>query len=177
MSVIGAAATACNIQEPRLCHLPQVSGRECRQLFVFAHFVGQSGIGMNADSRRHNSRQALYKRAQVDDTERAVQSEAEQRVMGDADIESLQGLAGQRTSAPVIDSCRHHDGDLPSKAFVQQLDGIECGLGIQGIETCLQQQQVGTALHQCLGLFAVGCRHLVEVNGTQGRFVHVRRQR
>ena len=61
--------------------------------------------------------------------------------------------------------------------FVKLLDGIEGGLGIEGIETGLYQKQVSTTFNQCRCLFAISLRHLVKGNTTRSRIVHVGCQR
>ena len=96
--------------------------------------------------------------------------------MADAHIESLEHLSRQRTSATVVDGCRHHDGNHFAPTFAQQRDGIERSLCVQGIEASFEQQNVGTPVEERLSLFAIRRGHLVKIDGAFGRLVHVRHQ-
>ena len=46
MALIGAAATTDNVQQAVGSHLPEVACSVCREFVIFAHLVGQSGIGV-----------------------------------------------------------------------------------------------------------------------------------
>ena len=111
MAVVRTTAAAGNVQESCLGHLAQMVGRKLGQLVVFAHLVGQAGIGMNADIGRHEGRQPFDKRAQLRHTKRAVQSETQYRIVGYADVERLQRLSRQRATTAVVDGGRHHHGN------------------------------------------------------------------
>ena len=108
VSVIRSAASSCDIQETRLRHLPQMRSGEIGQFLIFTHLVGQTGVGMYADESRQRLRQLFDKRSQLRYAERAVQSEGEDRVVGNAHIERLQSLSRQRSAASVVDGSRHH---------------------------------------------------------------------
>ena len=93
--------------------------------------------------------------------------------MADADVESLQRLPRQRTSAAVVDGGGDHQGYRRTATFIDALDGIDGCLGVQCIKAGLQQQQVHAARYQRLGLFLVGCRHLIEGDAPAARVIHI----
>ena len=97
--------------------------------------------------------------------------------MGYAGVKSLKGLSRQRSSATVVDGCRHHHGHCASQFVVQLQYGIERRLGVEGIKAGFQQQHVGTAGHQCLGLFVISLCHGLEIHLLEFRMIHVGCQR
>ena len=178
MCFVGTAAAACDIEESGLRHLTQMTGRIAGQLVVLTHLVGQSGVGIERQEHRDAMRQLFDKRSEVCHPKRAVQSEAQQVwVVTDTDIECLEGLSCQRPSAAVVDGRRYHYRYLSVGLVVETLDGIECRLGVQRVETGLHQQQVGSSFHECLCLFVVGVGHLVEGGLPIGWLTHIRGQR
>ena len=61
--------------------------------------------------------------------------------------------------------------------LVEQVDGEQGRLAVQGIEDGFHQQHVGAALHQALRLLQVGRHQLVEADVARGRIVDVGRDR
>ena len=49
MTFIGTTAATSEVEQSGLRHMLQVTGRKLRQFVVFAHFVGQSGIGIERE--------------------------------------------------------------------------------------------------------------------------------
>ena len=93
---------------------------------------------MNADVGRHKVCQTLDERSQFGDTKRAVQSKAKNGIVGNADVERFECLTGQCASAAVVDGGRHHHRNGATQLVVQLTDGVECCLGVQGVEARLQ---------------------------------------
>ena len=81
----------------------------------------------------------------------------------------------------VVDGCGHHHLKTPFACLLplvsQLTDSVQCRLGVERIETGLQQKKVAAAAKQGAGLFVVGFRHLVERHLPVGRMVHVGCQR
>ena len=69
---------------------------------------------MQADIDGQPLSQLFDEGAQLCHTKRAVQAEAQQRIVRYTDVESLQCLSCQRTSAAVVDGGRYHDRNLSS---------------------------------------------------------------
>ena len=178
MLLVGATAATSDVDEAVLCHLAYMTRRIAGQLVVLAHLVGQAGIGMQRQIYRDALGQQLDKGSKVCHAKRTVQSKAQQvGVVAHTDEEGLQRLTCQGASAAVVDGGRHHHRYLAARLLVQLLNGIECCLGVQGVEAGLHQQHVGPTVHESLGLFVIHGRHLVERCGSVAWLVHVGCQR
>ena len=64
-------------------------------------------------------------------------------------------------------------GTRVARSVEHALDGEERGLGVEGVEDGLDQQQVHAALHQAAGGLGVGRRQLVEGDVAQAGIVDV----
>ena len=87
--------------------------------------------------------------------------------------ERLDCLPGQRAAGQVDD----RDRDPEREVRRDVAGGRDGGLGVQGVEDRLDEQEVGAALGQRLHLLGVGGVDLVEAHGPERRIVHARRQR
>ena len=105
------------------------------------------------------------------------------RVVAYRGVECFQSLACQRPAAPVSHRHRYHHWYCGAvRERLQPLpinfhDSCQCGFDIEGIEACLDKQQIGTAFQQCLRLNAVGLFHLIKAVWPECRVSNVRRQR
>ena len=160
----------------RMCSgvVPQQRGRLCGRLVVLSHLVGQPGVGVAAHGAVGPGGDVRDERREVLRPERAVEPEAERAGMADGAEEGFRSLAGQ--GAPAAVGGRHGDHQRQRRGFRDAADGVEGRLGVQGVETGLQQQDVHAALQQPPDLPGVGLRHLVEGDRPPGGVGKVLRQ-
>ena len=96
--------------------------------------------------------------------------------MADADKKRLNRLACQRATTAVVERGRNHHWNIGAQTLLHVLDSIECGFGVERIETSLNQQHINAAIYQSFNLFGVGIGHCVEVGGAVFGMVDVGRQ-
>ena len=110
---------------------------------------------MGAGIPRSFSCQFGYERFHLSCSERAVESDGEDRVGAHACHEGVEGLSAQCSSGEVADSDRHHYGQV----FLQSLHGggggVDGSLGVQCVEDGLYENDVSSAFYQSFHLFAV----------------------
>ncbi len=109
--------------------------------------------------------------------ERAVEPDRERRGMAHRNPERLRRLSRQHAARQVGDGAGDHDRDRAAACLEQLGDGKERRLGVEGVEHRLEQQQVGAALEQALGLLAIGLAQFVEGDGAEAGIVDVGRDR
>ena len=170
----GAAAAADKVHEPARSHLPQRGSGLLRLLVVGAHLVGQAGVGVAAHGAVRPRGDVRDERGQVGGAERAVEPEAERPGVLDGAVERFQCLAGEGAPAAVGDG--HGDEQREGGCLGDAADGVEGGLGVEGIETGLQQERIDAAFHQAADLLGIGRGHLVEGDRPPGRIAEVLRE-
>jgi hypothetical protein len=82
-------------------------------------------------------------------------------------------LARQDAARGIGDRAADDDGQALAGVghqFIQRKDG---GLGIERVKDGLDQEQIGAAFQQALGLFAVGVAQLIEADVAGTRVVHI----
>jgi hypothetical protein len=94
----------------------------------------------------------------------------------DRAVESVNGLAGKRSTARVGDRDRDHDWQLGTELFKHLVDGDECGLCVQRVEDGLDEQDVDLSLDERTRLLFVGIAEFVEAEGAKGGVVDVGRE-
>ena len=98
-----AATAADHVDETAVGEFAQLLGHEFRGVVVAAEFVGQSGIGIDADVDRGDGGDFLDVLAQFLDPQRAVETNADRVGVGDGIPERLRGLAGKSATRGIGD--------------------------------------------------------------------------
>ena len=195
-----AAAAADDVHEAARGELRQVRGGLVRLLVVQTERVRQPGVRMAADEAVGELRELGEIRPHVARAERAVDADTERPCMAHRDPERVNRLPGQRTAAAIGD--RH--GDHQRETFVVRgspfgvrrfvvrrsafgvhgaalrvnfLEGNNRRFRIQGVEDCLEHQQVATAVDEAADLLLERVLHLVEGRGAKCRVVDIGRDR
>ena len=88
-------------------------------------------------------------------------------------VECFERLAGERAPAPVGD----RRGNNQRQGIAELLQGIYGGLGIEGIEAGLENDEVGPSSHEGVDLLPVSLCEIIEIIGSECRIGCVRRQR
>ncbi len=170
-----AAAAADHVDETAAGEFAQVPGHEFRGVVVAAEFVGQSGVGIDADVDRGNGGDFLDVLAQFLDAEGTVETDADRVGVGDGIPERLRRLAGKGAPRGIGDGARNHHrqfGPVIVEIFPDRVDG---GLAVQGIEDGLDQQHVDAALDEPVDGFAIGSHQIVEGDVVEAGVVDVGR--
>ena len=172
-----AAAAAGQIQQPLPRHRFQRGRHLLRRLGVFAQFVGQTGVGVDAHGQFGDPRQFAHVRMQLGRAQRAVQADGGHGRMPDGVVEGFHGLARQRPARSVGNRAGNDYGQGAPQTVAGAHDSVQRRLGIERVENGLDQQQVGAALHQRARGDLVGGREPVEIGGPVAGILHARRQR
>ena len=150
-----SAASADHVDHaaPRevLDHIAHGLGR----FVVFAEFIGQAGVRMDADEGRGNSGKFLDVGAQRGSAQGAVESGEKRLGMGDRVPEGGAGLAREGAAAGVGDGAGHHEWQARAALFEGTPDAKQGCLRVQGVEDGLDHQQVDAAAYQGGGGFNV----------------------
>ena len=110
---IGSAAAAADDIHESLVDETAHCGSHCLNgLVVLSQFVGQSGVGINADKARCFSSQCAKEWHHVGCSKRAVESDGEDGVGRHRCKECLGSLSAQRATSFVADCYAEHDGQL-----------------------------------------------------------------
>ncbi len=173
-----AAAAAHDVDQPVAREAGQDLGHLRGGLVVAAQFVGQAGVGMDRDERVGVLRDLGQERPQRLRAQGAVQAEGGRIGVAQRDPERLGGLAGQRAAAGIDDGAGDPHRHVRRAAALEQLaHGEHGGLGVERVEDRLDEQQVGPAVEQRLGLFGVRGDQLDEGDVAPPGVVHVGRNR
>ena len=172
-----AAAAADDVDEAGVGELGEQPRHVFRALVIEAELVGQAGIGIGADERIGDAREIGDVGAHLLRAERAVEPDRERRGVLDRDPERLRGLAREHAPGKIGDGAGYHDRHRRAARLEQLGDGVERGLGVEGVEDRLEQQQVGAAFDEALGLLAIGFAQLVEGDGAEAGIADVGRDR
>ena len=172
-----AAAAADDVDQPLAGEAFDLRRHRLGTLVIFAHLVGQAGIGVGADQSVGNGRQLGQMRAHRIGAERAVQPDRQRPGVADGVPEGGRGLAGQGAARQVGDGAGNHDRQLDA-FFLEYLEaGEDRRLGVERVEDGLDQDQVGAAVDQAAQLLAIGDAEVIEGDGAIARIVDVGRDR
>ena len=94
--------------------------------------------------------------------QRAVEADGQRPGVPHGVPERLGDLAGQRAPGRVGDGAGDDHRPAAAALLEQRLEREDRGLGVEGVEDRLDQQQVGAAVDQAAGLLEVGLDQLVE---------------
>jgi len=171
----GAAAAAHDVDETILAEAPRKAGEFLRALVVASEAVRKAGVGMSARPHGTGPREFLEEGPELRRAERAVEAHAEGLRVLEAHAEGLEGLAREVASGGVRDRHRYHDGIIRVAGAHEPLEGVDGGLGVEGVEDGLDEEEVDAAVHEGFGFLRVGLGELVEAQGAVGRALHVGR--
>ena len=172
----GAAAAADDVDEPRIGELAEVPRHLLGALVIMAELVRQAGIRIGADQRVADPRHVGDMRAHLFGAERAVQSDRDRRRVPHRVPERLGRLARQQPAERSVMVPEIITGTSTPRAALLG-DGVERGLGVEGVEDGFDQQEVGAAGQQPAHLLAVGLAQIVEGDGAEAWVGHVGRDR
>src|SRR5580698_1084905 len=97
--------------------------------------------------------------------------------MADRMPERGRRLAGKRASRAIRDGARDHQRHLKAALGEGFETGEDRGLGVEGVEDGLDQENIGAAVDEAPDLLAIGDAELVETYGAEAWIVDVRRKR
>jgi hypothetical protein len=132
---------------------------------------------VRADRGVGDFRQCEHVGAQLFGAEGAVEADGQRSGMRHRVPERLGGLPGKRAPAGIRDRARDHDRPAAAVLLEELLAGEDRGLGVQGVEHRLDQQQVRAAGDQPLDGNAVIRGETIERDVAKARIVHIGRQR
>ncbi len=164
-----AAATAHDVHAAGLGSLPDGIGHLPGKFLVLPHGVGQAGVGVADYGEVADMGEVFNQRHQTFCTQRTVEAEGQEGIMPDGGQEGFDRLAGQGPSGAVAG----RDGDDGREAGTHLRKRVQRGFRVEGIETGLDEDQVGAAFDKRCYLFAVHFRHLVEGQRLGGFFGQV----
>ena len=164
-----AAATAHDVHAAGLGSLPDGIGHLPGKFLVLAHGVGQAGVGVADYGEVADMGEVFNQRHQTFCTQRTVEAEGQEGIMPDGGQEGFDRLAGQGPSGTVAG----RNGDDSREAGTYLRERVQRCFRIEGIETGLDEDQIGAAFDESGYLFAVHLRHLVESQRLSGFFGQV----
>ncbi|MPM08575.1 hypothetical protein SDC9_54888 [bioreactor metagenome] len=139
-----------------------------------AHRVGQAGIGVATDEGVGRGLvQLLDVGAHQGCAQRAVQADGQRVGVAHAVPEGGDGLAREDAARGVGDGAADHDGQHFAGGVEGFLHREQGGLGVQGVEDGLDQDDIRAAFDQRHGLLEVCLAQLLEGDVARARVVHV----
>ena len=170
----GAAASSDNVQQSFLGEPADDSRHGLRGVVVATHFIRYARVGIEAYGMVAEAGDFGDQRGHHVSAEGAVYTEgAKGGRMFDRAVEGFQGLAGQRTPAPV----RNRRGNDEWQWIAEKFEGVNGCFCIEGVEAGFKDDQVRSAARKRLDLFAVRLDECVEAILAVGRVVGVRGER
>jgi hypothetical protein len=173
----GPAAPADEVHEPAGSELADQRAGGGWLLVVGAEGVRQTRVGVAAHVARRDSCEFGEEGPHLAGPQRAVDPHREWLRVGDRSPEGFDGLAREGAAAPVADGHRDHQRELDALLFEDLERGDDRGLGVQGVEDGLDQQDVDASLDQSADLLGVGLPQHVERHVSERRVVDVLRDR
>ena len=174
-----AAAAAGDVDEPALGELAeetahvfglQVKARRRERIRQARVRIARDvGPGLHREFREERAHQVW--------SERAVQSDGQRLNVLHRVPQRLDRLRGNHRLAPAPDGGGDGDGQANLVGVEHFLDGHERGLGVEGIEDGLDEQEVRAARDERADLLDVSRLHLVERADAEAGVVRVRRIR
>ena len=173
----GPAAAAREVEPPVPGEFAEVGGHRLRGLVVAAEGVGEAGVGIQADRPVGEVGDLLQVRPQVPRAQRAVEADREGPGMAHGRPERGRRLAGEGPARRVRDRARDHDRETGPRLVEGLGDGVQRGLGVEGVEDRLDQEKVRAALDQAERRRPVGQAEFAVGDAAGGRVLHHRRHR
>ena len=172
----GAATATDQVDEAAVRELAQGRRHVIGRLVVAAEGVRQPGVGMDGDGHVRHLSQALDVGPQLRRAQGAVEADGGGPGMGQRVPERLRSLAGQGASAGVGDGARDDERQFVPLSPHGGPRRRHRGLGVQGVEDGLDQDQVNAAADQGFRSRLVGREQLRKGCVALPRIIDVRRQ-
>ena len=173
----GPTAATDDIEKATLGELFDDCRCLCWLFVVFTKGVRQTGVRVRRNVSAGLVRQLFQVRTQIAGAQRAVQAHRNGFGVADRVPERFSGLSGQCAARGIGNGPGDHDRQFKADFFEHALHGENCGLGIEGVEDRLDQDQIGAALDQAVSGFGVVFHQLIEGHVAVTGVVHVWRQR
>ena len=139
-----------------------------------AHGVGQASVGVAADEGvLGHAVELLDVGAHQRGTQSAVQADGQRARVAHAVPEGSHRLPAQDAAGGVRHGTADDEGQALAALFKELVNRKQRGLGVQGVEDGFDQQHVGAAFDQCLGLLVVRRAQLLKVDVARARVVHI----
>ena len=165
------------LTRPSAGELPELRRHELRALVVAAELVRQPGVRVGAGEGVGDAGDLGQVRAHLLGAERAVEADGEGAGVADRVPEGGGGLAGEGAPRAVGDRARDHQRQAHALLGEDLLGGEDRGLGVQGVEDRLDEEEVGAAVDEAADLLGVGGAEVVEADGAEAGVVDVGRHR
>ena len=160
----GTTAAAHEIQPAVIDKLFQLRGEGIRRFSELAFRIRKPGIGITRNTKpRHFMQTAYVVRHQIR-TRGTIHSHGQQIVVRDGGIQRINRLPAQHGAVAFNGDRCHHRNRQPQIA-AQLLHRQQRGFETPGVETSLDQQKIGAAFHQSLGLFIISIVQLRKSDG------------
>ena len=172
-----AAAATEQVHQTGLGELTHDRRHVLGRLVVLAERVGQSRVGVARDEGVGDASQLRGIRTHLGSAEGAVEPDRQRAGVAHGVPERLGDLPREGASGGVGDGAGDDDRPAAAVLLEQCLEGEDRGLGVEGVEDRLDDQEVGTAVDQATRLVDVGPDQLVEGDVALARVVHVGRDR
>ena len=171
----GAAAAADEVDEAGFRQPPERGRGVFRGLVIAPEFVGKAGVRHRPDRDRRLPRERLHEGTHHRGAEGAVDPAGGDARVLHGDPEGLGVLAREVASSPVHRGEGNQQPGVPGGFPHRFGGGVERGLGVQGVEAGLDQQDVGASGQQAPRLFEVGGAQFVPGDRPAGRVRDIRR--
>ena len=168
-----ATASPDDIHESLVDKILDLHGHLLRRLVVLSELVRQARVGVGADVEWRQIAHLLEVRLHVGRAEGAVQADAQQRDVLHRGEEGAERLTREGAPALARKRKRKHDRQLAT-LVVHRLNGrLEARLGVERIESRLEEDHVHAAIHERIDLLVVGAEEVGVRHGAIGRIAHI----
>ena len=165
------------LRSPCSAHSPHRRRHRLRRLVVAAELVREPRVRVGGDRPVGDPAKDVEVLAELGGAEGAVEPDEDRVGVADAVPERLDGLARERPPGRVDDRAGDDEREAHAELLLQAPDREDRGLGVEGVEDRLDEEDVGAALEQAGGRLAVGRLELLPRGVPRGRVVDVRRER
>ena len=165
------------LTSPSRAHSSEQPGHVLRRLVIFAHGVGQAGIGIDADQRIGDLRDFGDRRPQLLGAERAVQARPRTAADAASNTRRPRRLAGEIAAGQIGDGAGDHDRQLTPISSNTCSTAKTAALAFSVSKMVSIRMSVGAALDQAARLLAIGLDQLVEADIAEAGIVHIGRDR
>ena len=164
----GTAAAANHVDEAVNSPLAEGGSHVLALEVVPAHGVGEAGVGVGVRVAGGHVGDALHEGAHLVGAKSAVESDAQGVGVANGDPESLTRLPGEGAARHVDDGAGDHDGHAEPDVLKVLVDGEKGGLGVEGVEDGLDEDNIGAAIDEAAELLLVGGHELLESDVAEG---------
>ena len=171
-----AAATAYHVHQSCLEHGLHMRHHSGGCLIIFAHLVGQSGIGIHAHCHRRYGRKFFHPTAHTFGAKSAIQTNHQRSSMLHTRQGCCHGLSAEHS--PALGE-RERYGTLHNALIfcLILLLGCKHGFKVQCVETGLKKQEIHSAVHQSAYLVLHRHTHFRPIGTSRCGIVNIGRNR